>query len=248
MIDLSNKTALVTGGSRGIGRAAAIKLASRGAKVAINYNVNKTAALRVIEEINEINQVAIAMPGDVAKSADVKAIINETIDKLGSLDILINNAGITRDNLLIRMKEDEWNAVLDTNLKGTFNCIQAAAKKMIKNRTGTIINLSSIVALSGNSGQANYSASKAGIIGLTKTAAKELASRNIRVNAVAPGFISTEMTKSMPESLLENISSRIPLGRFGSAEDVANLITYLASDEAAYITGQVFVIDGGLDI
>lgn len=248
MIDLSNKVALITGGSRGIGRATALKLSSQGAKVAINYKNNKEAAELVVAEIKDINQEAIALQGSVAIAADAKRIVDETVARLGAINILINNAGINKDNLLIRMKEDEWNAVIDTNLKGTFNCTQAAAKKMIKNRDGTIINLSSVVALSGNAGQANYSAAKAGIIGLTKTTAKELASRGIRVNALAPGFIDTEMTQAIPTESREKIANRIPLGRFGSAEDVANLIAFLVSDEAAYITGQVFVVDGGLNI
>lgn len=248
MIDLSNKVALITGGSRGIGRATALKLSSQGAKVAINYKNNKEAAELVVAEIKDINQEAIALQGSVAIAADAKRIVDETVARLGAINILINNAGINKDNLLIRMKEDEWNAVIDTNLKGTFNCTQAAAKKMIKNRDGTIINLSSVVALSGNAGQANYSAAKAGIIGLTKTTAKELASRGVRVNALAPGFIDTEMTQAITTELREKIASRIPLGRFGSAEDVANLIAFLVSDEAAYITGQVFVVDGGLNI
>lgn len=248
MIDLSNKVALITGGSRGIGRATALKLSSQGAKVAINYKNNKEAAELVVAEIKDINQEAIALQGSVAIAADAKRIVDETVARLGAINILINNAGINKDNLLIRMKEDEWNAVIDTNLKGTFNCTQAAAKKMIKNRDGTIINLSSVVALSGNAGQANYSAAKAGIIGLTKTTAKELASRGIRVNALAPGFIDTEMTQAIPTESREKIAKRIPLGRFGSAEDVANLIAFLVSDEAAYITGQVFVVDGGLNI
>jgi len=228
LFNLKEKTALVTGGSRGIGRAVAIELAKLGANVAINFSSNNKDQ------------------ADVANSAEVKEMIAAVVADFGSLDILVNNAGITRDGLILQMPEENWDLVLNTNLKGAFNCLQAASRYMIKQRRGVIINVSSIIGLTGNPGQVNYAAAKAGLIGLTKTAAKELAKRNIRVNAVAPGFIVSDMTAKLPENLKEAVKQNVPLGRLGQPEEVAKLVAFLASDAASYITGQTVVIDGGL--
>jgi 3-oxoacyl-[acyl-carrier protein] reductase len=246
MMNLEGKVALVTGGSRGIGRATSTGLARCGADVAVNYRENRELAESVVGEIQNLGRKSIAIQGDVSVLSQAQRVIQEVVEKFGRLDILVNNAGINRDALLVRMREEDWDKVLQVNLKSVFNCTQAAAKYMMKKQEGTIINVSSIVGLVGNAGQVNYAAAKAGIIGLTKSAAKELGSRKIRVNAVAPGFIETDMTAKLPEETRERLRSSIPLGRFGDAADVAGLICFLASEQAGYITGQVFNVDGGM--
>lgn len=243
---LTGKTALVTGAGRGIGREIALTLAREGADVAINYNGSEAAAKEVATEIENMGRRAVLIRCNVADFKAAQELIEKAEKELGRLDILVNNAGITRDNLLLRMSEEEYDAVLDTNLKGCFNTIRHAAKLMIKQRTGRIINLSSVSGVMGNAGQANYSASKAGIIGLTKSAARELASRNVTVNAIAPGFIETEMTAVLSDSVKENILAQIPMKRLGSTKDIAEAAVFLASDKAAYITGQVIQINGGM--
>ncbi|MCQ6265760.1 3-oxoacyl-[acyl-carrier-protein] reductase [Fictibacillus sp. WQ 8-8] len=243
---LKGKTALVTGASRGIGRAIALELAKNGAKVAVNYAGSEAKAQEVVDEIRSMGQDAIAVQANVADSESVSAMVKTVIEEFGALDILVNNAGITRDNLIMRMKEDEWDAVLDTNLKGVFLCTKAVTRQMMKQRKGRIINISSIVGVSGNPGQANYVAAKAGVIGLTKSTAKELASRNITVNAVAPGFIDTDMTHVLEENVKGEMLKAIPLARFGSTEDISSLVTFLASDCSSYITGQTIHVDGGM--
>lgn len=245
---LDGKRALVTGASRGIGREVALRLAAEGAGIAVNYQSGEAEAQAVVEEIEAAGGKAIALQGSVADATEADALVAATIDKLGGLDILVNNAGITRDNLLMRMSEEEWDAVLDTNLKGAFLCTKAAVRHMLRQRSGRIINMSSIVGVTGNAGQANYSAAKAGMIGLTKTVAREVASRGITVNALAPGFIATRMVDAISEDLQGQIKERIPMGRFGGPEDVAGAVVFLASEDAAYITGQVLGIDGGLGL
>lgn len=245
-MNVEGKIALVTGGSRGIGRAVALQLAAAGADVAINYSGNEQAAKHVQQEIEKLGRKAIVIQADVAQSSSVKAMIKQVIDTFGTLDILVNNAGITRDNLLMRMKEEEWDDVINTNLKGVFNCIQAVTRQMMKQRAGRIVNISSVVGVMGNAGQANYTAAKAGVIGLTKSTAKELATRGITVNAVAPGFIETDMTSLLNESMITKTIEHIPLGKLGSASDVADAVTFFASEQAAYITGQVLHVDGGM--
>ena len=246
LMGLTGKTAVVTGGSRGIGRAICIELAKQGANVVVNYSGSEDKAKQVVSEIEELGVKAIAIQANVADSAAVDAMMKQTIEVFGTLDILVNNAGITRDNLLMRMKEQEWDDVVDTNLKGVFLCTKAVTRQMMKQRAGRIINISSIVGVAGNPGQANYVAAKAGVIGLTKTCAQELASRNILVNAIAPGFITTEMTDSLPEELKEAMLKQIPLAKLGQPEDVAKAVVFFASDNANYITGQTLHIDGGL--
>lgn len=243
---LTDKVALVTGASRGIGRATALLLAERGAKVVVNYAGNQEAAEEVLARIQELGSQGIAVRGDVADGEDAAAMVQAAVDAFGRLDILVNNAGITRDNLLIRMKDEEWDQVIATNLKGVYNCTKAAARIMMKQRFGRIINVTSVVALLGNAGQANYVAAKSGVIGLTKSNARELASRNITVNAVAPGYIQTDMTAALQEDVKESLQQQIPLGRLGEPEDIAKMIAFLASDDASYITGQVFSVDGGM--
>jgi len=247
---LAGKNALITGGSRGIGRQVALRLAAEGVSVAVNYNTGEAEATAVVEEAIAFgtNTNAIAIKGSVADAADADALIEATVAQLGSLDILVNNAGITRDNLLMRMAEEDWDAVMDTNLKGAFLCTKAAIRPMLRQRSGRIINMSSVVALTGNAGQANYTAAKAGLIGFTKTVAREVASRGITVNALAPGFIETRMVDELGEDLMKQIMERIPLARFGSTEDVAASVAFLASEDAAYITGQVLSVDGGLGL
>ena len=245
---LDGKKALVTGASRGIGREVALRLASEGASVAVNYNTGEAEAREVVAEIEAGGGKAIALQGDVANAEQAEALIEQTIAELGGLDILVNNAGITHDNLLMRMSEEDWDAVLDTNLKGAFLCTKAAIRPMLRQRSGRVVNMSSVVAITGNPGQANYTAAKAGLIGFTKTVAREVASRGITVNAVAPGFISTRMVEGISEELLPKIMERIPLARFGTTEDVAASVAFLASDDAAYITGQVLGVDGGLSL
>ncbi|MBD8035462.1 3-oxoacyl-[acyl-carrier-protein] reductase [Solibacillus sp. A46] len=243
---LSGKCAVVTGASRGIGRAIALQLASEGAKVVVNYSGSEQKALEVVEEIKNNGGEAIAVQANVAESDSVQNLMKTAIDTYGSIDILVNNAGITRDNLLMRMKENEWDDVIDTNLKGVFLCTKAVTRQMMKQRAGRIVNISSIVGVAGNAGQANYVAAKAGVIGLTKTTAQELASRNILVNAIAPGFITTEMTEALPEEIKETMLKQIPLAKLGQPEDIAKAVVFFASDSANYITGQTLQIDGGM--
>ncbi|PMB19364.1 3-oxoacyl-[acyl-carrier-protein] reductase [Fischerella thermalis] len=241
---LQGKVAIVTGASRGIGRAIARELAKFGASVVVNYASSSQAADELVSEITQAGGSAIALAADVSKEEQVDALINAAIEKFNRLDILVNNAGITRDTLLLRMKPEDWQAVIDLNLTGVFLCTRAASKIMLKQRSGRIINITSVAGLMGNPGQANYSAAKAGVIGFTKTVAKELASRGITVNAVAPGFIATDMTSNLDA---EGILKYIPLGRYGQPEEIAGMVRFLAADPAAgYITGQVFNVDGGM--
>ncbi|WP_299142425.1 3-oxoacyl-[acyl-carrier-protein] reductase [uncultured Dialister sp.] len=240
------KTALVTGASRGIGRAIALALAARGFAVALNYAGSHDAAEAVKKEIEEAGGKAFTIQGDVSKSEDVDRIFKTVKDEFGGLDVLVNNAGINRDALLIRMKESNWDDVIATDLKSDFLTTKAAAAMMMRKRKGSIINISSVVGIMGNIGQTNYAAAKAGVIGLTKACAKEMAARNIRVNAVAPGFIETAMTDGIPEKIREGMISSIPMGRMGQPEDIAKAVCFLASDDSSYITGQVLVVDGGL--
>ncbi|HAX52331.1 3-oxoacyl-[acyl-carrier-protein] reductase [Muricomes intestini] len=243
---LEGKVAVVTGASRGIGKAVALKLAKDGAAIAINYNGSREKADEVKTEIEQGGGKAEIFQCDVSNFHACENFLGEVIKKFGRIDILVNNAGITRDGLLMRMSEEDFDAVLNTNLKGTFHCIRFAARQMIKQRSGRIINLSSVSGVVGNAGQANYSASKAGVIGLTKSAARELSSRGVTVNAVAPGFICTEMTDVLPEKTKEEAAAGIPLGHFGKPEDIAEAVAFLASEEAGYITGQVLCVDGGM--
>ncbi|AKJ17090.1 3-oxoacyl-[acyl-carrier-protein] reductase [Staphylococcus aureus] len=240
------KSALVTGASRGIGRSIALQLAEEGYNVAVNYAGSKEKAEAVVKEIKAKGVDSFAIQANVADADEVKAMIKEVVSQFGSLDVLVNNAGITRDNLLMRMKEQEWDDVIDTNLKGVFNCIQKATPQMLRQRSGAIINLSSVVGAVGNPGQANYVATKAGVIGLTKSAARELASRGITVNAVAPGFIVSDMTDALSDELKEQMLTQIPLARFGQDTDIANTVAFLASDKAKYITGQTIHVNGGM--
>jgi 3-oxoacyl-[acyl-carrier protein] reductase len=241
---LQGKVAIITGASRGIGRAIARELAKFGASVVVNYASSSQAADELVSEITQAGGSAIALAADVSKEEQVDALINAAIEKFNRVDILVNNAGITRDTLLLRMKPEDWQAVIDLNLTGVFLCTRAASKIMLKQRSGRIINITSVAGLMGNPGQANYSAAKAGVIGFTKTVAKELASRGITVNAVAPGFIATDMTSNLDA---EGILKYIPLGRYGQPEDIAGMVRFLAADPAAgYITGQVFNVDGGM--
>ena len=243
---LDGKTALVTGASRGIGRAIALCLAAEGARVAINYAGNVRAAEEVKTAIEAAGGTAILCQADIADSSAVEAMVANVVKEFGTIDILVNNAGITRDALLMRMKDEDFTKVLNTNLKGVFYCTKAVSKLMMKKRSGRIVNMASVVGLVGNAGQTNYAAAKAGVIGFSKSAAKELASRGITVNIVAPGFIGTDMTAGLPESVKEKMLTDIPLGRMGEAEDVANAVLFLASDQASYITGQVVNVDGGM--
>ena len=243
---LNGKTALVTGASKGLGRAIALLLAERGAAVAVNYNGSADRAEAVVKEIEEKGGKAIAVKCNVSDFAEVEGMIAEVTEKLGRLDILVNNAGITKDGLLMKMSEEDFEKVTDTNLKGTFNCIRHASKYMIKQRCGRIINISSVSGVMGNAGQANYSASKAGVIGLTKSAARELSARGITVNAIAPGFIDTEMTEVLSDKVKAAVTEQIPLKHFGKPEDVAEAVAFLAEDAAGYITGQVICVDGGM--
>jgi len=241
-----SKIAVITGGSRGIGRAIALRLAQEGIKVIITYVKGKEAAENVVKEIRTNGGEAWAYQFDVADFAETQKIFEEILAKFGRIDYLINNAGITRDTLLMRMKEEDWDKVINTNLKGAFNCVKGVVRVMLKQKFGRIVNISSVVAFMGNVGQANYVASKAGLIGLTKTLARELAPKGITVNAVAPGFIETDMTANLPEKIKEYILNLIPLGRFGKPEDVAEAVAFLVSDKASYITGQVIHVNGGM--
>lgn len=243
---LESKTALVTGASRGIGRAIAIALAEAGADVAVNYAGSEAAAAETAQAIEALGRRAIVLKGNVGKSEEFEAMVKETIGQLGGLDILVNNAGITRDNLIMRMKEEEFDEVIETNLKGVFNGIKAVTRHMMKQRSGRIINISSVVGVLGNPGQTNYVAAKAGVIGLTKASARELASRGITVNCVAPGFIATDMTDKLPQDMKEALMTQIPLAKLGSAGDIASAVRFLASEAASYMTGQTIHVDGGM--
>ena len=245
-MNLKGKTAIVTGGSRGIGRAICLELARQGADIVFSYAGDTAAAEETCSQIQALGGKARAIQGDVADAAAVQTLVNTAVQELGGVDILVNNAGITRDGLAMTLKEEDFQAVVDTNLKGAFLCMKAVARPMMKARRGRIINLASVVALRGNPGQINYCASKAGVIGMTKSLAKELGSRGITVNAVAPGYIETDMTAALPESARQSMLATVPLGRPGQPEDVARAVAFLASDEAAYITGQVLCVDGGM--
>lgn len=245
---LKDKVALVTGASRGIGREIAITLAKEGAKVIINYNGSRERAEEVKETIEAAGGFASLCQCNVSDFAACEIMVKNIVEEFGHVDILVNNAGITRDNLIMKMKEEDFDAVLNINLKGTFNTIRHLSRQMLRQRSGKIINISSVSGILGNAGQANYAASKAGVIGLTKTMARELASRGITVNAVAPGFVDTEMTKVLSQQVKDGACAQIPLGRFGKPSDIANMVAYLASDKADYITGQVISVDGGMNI
>lgn len=243
---LQGKTAIVTGGSRGIGRAICIALAKEGANVVTCYAHGADGANETVKLCQEYGVKAETVKADVADNDDVAAMITKVKTEYGSVDILVNNAGITKDNLILKMNEDDFNQVIDTNLKGAFLCIQNVARIMLKQKSGKIINISSVVGVSGNAGQANYAASKAGLIGMTKSVAKELGSRGITVNAVAPGFIETDMTAKLPDEVVDEMKKSIPMKSLGQVEDVANLVAFLASEHARYITGQVICVDGGM--
>jgi 3-oxoacyl-[acyl-carrier protein] reductase len=243
---LEGKVALVTGASRGIGREIALELARLGANVAVNYSGSEAKANEVVDLIKEMGRDAYSVQCDVSNSEAVTSMVKEMIERFGKLDILVNNAGITRDNLLMRMKDDEWDDVININLKGVFLTTKAVTRQMMKQRSGRIINIASIVGVSGNPGQANYVAAKAGVIGLTKTTAKELASRNITVNAIAPGFITTDMTDKLTDEVKAEMLKVIPLARFGEAKNIATVVSFLASEDSAYMTGQTLHVDGGM--
>ncbi len=243
---LEGKVALVTGASRGIGREIAFELAREGASVAVNYAGSEAKALEVVDGIKAMGRDAFAIQADVSSSDSVTEMVKATIEHFGKLDILVNNAGITKDNLLMRMKESEWDDVININLKGVFLCTKAVTRQMMKQRSGRIINISSIVGVSGNPGQANYVAAKSGVIGLTKTTAKELSSRGITVNAIAPGFITTDMTDKLNEEVKSEMLKQIPLARFGEPKDIARTVIFLASEDGAYMTGQTLHVDGGM--
>lgn len=245
---LEGKVALVTGASRGIGREIAVTLAQKGASVVINYNGSEERAKEVKDEIESFGGTAKLYQCNVADFAAVETMIKEVVKEMGSLDILVNNAGITKDNLIMKMKEEDFDAVMDINLKGAFNTIKHASRQMLKQKSGKIVNISSVSGVLGNAGQANYSASKAGVIGLTKAMARELASRQINVNAVAPGFIDTDMTAALSEDAKAASAAQIPFGRTGKAKEIANVVAFLASEDASYITGQVISVDGGMAI
>jgi 3-oxoacyl-[acyl-carrier protein] reductase len=246
MIDLTGKAALVTGGSRGIGKAIGLRLARQGADVAFSYRGNADAAKATADEIESIGTKALAVQGDVKDPGSADAVVKAVLEAFSKVDILVNNAGITRDDLIMRMTEDAWRDVLETNLFGAFWMTKAVTRPMLKARAGRIVNITSVSGQAGQMGQANYSSAKAGLIGLTKATARELASRGITVNAVAPGFVLTELTQNLPEALQNELIARTPLGRFGTVEEVADAVAFLASDEARYITGQVLAVDGGL--
>lgn len=245
---LEKKVAVVTGGSRGIGQAIAIRLACAGADVAIFYTSNQSAADETVSKVQETGRKGVAIRVDVSSSEQVDRAMKEVLSIFGRIDILVNNAGVTRDNLLVRMKEEDWNHVIDVNLKGVFLCTKAVARSMMKQRNGRIVNISSVVGVSGNPGQANYVAAKAGVIGLTKSNAKELSSRGITVNAIAPGFIETDMTSVLDQETRDTLLNEIPLGRFGASQDIAEAVAFLSSDAASYITGQTIHVDGGMVI
>jgi len=246
MIDLSGKTAIVTGGSRGIGRAIVLRLAAQGADVGFSYRGNETAAAETAAAVEALGRRAVPVRGDARDPATADALVKATIDAFGKIDILVNNAGITRDDLIMRMSEEAWRDVLETNLFGAFYAIKAVTRPMLKARSGRIVNITSVSGQAGQTGQANYSSAKAGLIGLTKATARELASRNITCNAVAPGFVLTELTQDLADAWKDQIVARTPLGRFGTTEEIADAVAFLVSDEAAFITGQVLAVDGGL--
>ncbi len=246
MTSYAGKVALITGGSRGIGRRVALDLAAGGADVAINFRGNQAAADSVVAEITALGRRALAIQADVSDFSAATAMVQRALDEMGRLDILVNNAGVTRDTLLMRMSEDDWDLVMNTVLKGTFACCKAAVRPMMKQRYGRIINIGSVSGLGGNAGQTNYSAAKAGLVGFTKSLAKEVGSRGITANLVAPGFIETEMTAGLPEEIVEQVLKTSPVGRLGTCEDVAAAVCFLASEEAGFITGQTLSVDGGL--
>ena len=246
MAQLTDRVAVVTGASRGIGRGIALELAKRGATVVVNYNANADAANEVVAAIESAGGKASAVKADVRNLSEAEALIKTTTERYGKIDILVNNAGTTRDNVIMMMKEDDWDTVIDTNLKSAWNCSKVAVKAMMRKRYGRIVNITSVSGIAGQGGQTNYSASKAGLIGLTKALAREVAPRQITVNAVAPGFVLTDLTSNLPANLVEELNKRIPLERWGSIEDVAHAVAFLASDEASYITGHVLSVDGGL--
>jgi 3-oxoacyl-[acyl-carrier protein] reductase len=246
MIDLTGRAAVVTGGSRGIGKAIVLRLAEQGADVCFSYRGNADAANATVEEVESLGRKAVSVQADASSPDGAEALVKAALDAYGKVDILVNNAGITRDDLIMRMSPEDWRDVLETNLFGAFWALKAVTRPMLRAKSGRIINISSVSGQAGQMGQANYSSAKAGLIGLTKAAARELASRGITVNAVAPGFVLTELTQDLPEDLQAQIRERTPLGRFGTPEEIANAVCFLASDEAAYITGQVLAVDGGL--
>ncbi len=245
MENFKDRVVVVTGAARGIGAEIAREFSSKGATIIIS-DVNQDNLNNTYAELSKSNSNILGIKSDISKLNEAQQLIEKTLESYGKVDVLVNNAGVTRDNLLMRMSEDEWDQVIDINLKGTFNCIKAVTRAMVKQKYGKIINISSVVGLMGNAGQSNYSASKAGIIGLTKSVARELASRNITCNAIAPGFIETRMTANLDEKVIDNLKSQIPLGRLGSVTDVAKLVCFLASEDASYITGQVINVDGGM--
>ena len=245
-MNLTGKVALVTGASRGIGQATAIELAKAGADIVVNFIGNEAVAQETVEAIEALGRKVIKIKADVGNAEEVQAMVDEAVATFGHIDILVNNAGITRDGLLIRMKDSDWDDVLNINLKGVYLVSKAVAQIMVKQRSGRIINMTSVSGVTGNVGQANYAAAKAGVIGFTKTCAKELAARGITVNAVAPGFIETAMTDVLPEKIKEGIAATVPFGRMGQPEEIASVVTFLASDFASYITGQVLNVDGGM--
>jgi len=247
-MDLQDKVAIVTGSSRGIGRAIALRLAAGGARIVVNYRSDGAAAEEVVARIADGGGQALAVQADVSNPGQAQALVDAAKKTFGRVDILVNNAGTTRDTLLMRMSEEDWDIVIDTNLKGTFNCIKAASRQMMRQRYGRIVNITSVAGLVGNAGQANYASAKAGLVGLTKTVAKELGSRGITCNAVAPGYVLTDLTASLPPELIQMGIDRTPLGRAGTAEDMAAAVAFLASDDASFITGQVLAVDGGLAI